>query len=132
MANLYLRPTLPFENTQQTAACPTGSDSPAHDIPARRLPVLAGDFLLLFLDPAELRGRKHTDCLWLHAERRGDPYLSRRGIDTQMNVLDVLLDYVNGYGAKLQRRMPSLLPLLLHDQENPFYLGLHAIADSVV
>src|ERR1039457_1039357 len=73
--------------------------------------VLAGRFAFLLIhlslllpNPAELGNRKHADGVEVHAKRCGDPHLACGWVDTQMDVLDVLLHHVHGNLTEVDSR----------------------------
>ncbi|HWF11106.1 MAG TPA: hypothetical protein VG297_21705, partial [Bryobacteraceae bacterium] len=75
----------------------------ALEVFAGRFPFLGFDFLLLLPNPCQLRNREDADGIEIHARRRGDPDLTDRRVNAQMDVFDVLAGDVDGHVAELQR-----------------------------
>src|ERR1022692_3670904 len=97
---------------------------------ARRFAFLLTDLGLLLPDPTELGDGKHADAIKVHAKGGGDAYLASGRVNAQVDVLDVLLDYL----YRLRRCRGSFaflltdLGLLLPD---PTELGDGKHADAI-
>src|SRR5688572_668743 len=76
----------------------------AIEILARRLALLLPQLLLLLANPLQLGDREHADRVEAHARGCGDPDAASRGMDAQVDVLDVLQDHVHGEVAQLDLR----------------------------
>jgi hypothetical protein len=59
---------------------------------------------LLLLYPAQFRDGEHTDGLDVHPQRRGNPHPSTGRVNAEVDILDVLLDYLHVYFTKLEGR----------------------------
>src|ERR1700730_1598701 len=69
---------------------------------ARRLALLPTELLLLLLDPAQFGDRKNANCIEGHTRRGRNADLASRGIDAEVDVLDVLQDHFHRYLTELK------------------------------
>ena len=96
---------------------------------ARRLALLLPELRLLLLDPAQLGDRERRG--WCRGSCASGPRCApaRRGMDAEMDVLDVLQHHVHRDVAQLDLPTPSVFALRLDDQEDPLDLG-HILQQS--
>jgi thioesterase DpgC len=94
---------------------------------ARRFALLLAKLLLLLPDPSELRDGKHADRLEAHSRWGGDAHSSRRWIDTQMDVLDILEHHVHHDAAQITTETAAAATLLAAGRESrECFLEAHA------
>src|SRR5439155_665108 len=68
---------------------------------------------LLLFDPIQLRNGEDSDCVDAHTLRGRDAHMARRGMDAEMDVLDVLQDHVHLDVAELDLRHHQYSPCAL-------------------
>src|SRR5690606_35154605 len=89
-----------FFDLQEAALAPDGVALAVEEL-AGRLTSLLAQLSLLALDPVELRDGEEPDGLEAHVRGRGDADGTRRRVDAQVDILDVLEDDVDGDVAEL-------------------------------
>jgi hypothetical protein len=79
----------------------------AGNVISQGLAILLPKLGLAPTDPAQARNDGQPDCVLMESQRRGHAHAAVRRVNAHMEVLDVLVDDLNGYAAHINAMPPS-------------------------